>query len=115
MATINTYQGITKALAEIAPPFSYVVAATTALKGFAAVKNILGAKLPYGSEPSPSGTASGGVGVQAPDFNVVGASETSQLSMAVARTREEQKVNLVWDDLETYNNIASKTVDIAAF
>lgn len=115
MATINTYQGITKALAEIAPPFSYVVAATTALKGFAAVKNILGAKLPYGSEPSSSGTSSSGVGVQAPDFNVVGASETSQLSMAVARTRQEQKVNLVWDDLETYNNIADKTVNIAAF
>jgi hypothetical protein len=115
MATINTYQGITKALAEIAPPFSYVVAATTALKGFAAVKNILGAKLPYGSEPSSSGTSSSGVGVQAPDFNVVGASETSQLSVAVARTRQEQKVNLVWDDLETYNNIADKTVNIAAF
>ena len=65
---------------------------------------------------SSGASASGGVqNVEAPDFNVVGASETSQLSMAVARTRQEQKVNLVWDDLETYNNIADKTVNIAAF
>jgi len=115
MATINTYQGITKALSEIAPPFSYVVAATTALKGFAAVKNILGAKLPYGSEPSSSGTSSSGVGVQAPSFNVVGASETSQLGMALARTQGDQKVELVWDDLNRFNTTERTTVDIASF
>jgi len=68
-----------------------------------------------GISSSIGGGGSSGTGVAAPDFNVVGASETSQLSMAVARTRQEQKVNLVWDDLETYNNIADKTVNIAAF
>ena len=103
MATINTYQGITKALSEIAPPFSYVVAATTALKGFAAVKNILGAKLPYGSEPSSSGTSSSGVGVQAPAFNVVGASETSQLGVALGQSQTEQVVNVLWSDIELKN------------
>ena len=112
MATINTFQGVTKALAEIAPPFSYVVAATTALKGFATVKKITSTKLPYGKEPSVS-TGAGGVGVQAPDFNVVGASETSQLGMALGRTQREQKVNLVWDDLQDFNNTADRTVEVA--
>tara|TARA_R100001463_G_scaffold126754_1_gene184564 strand:+ start:373 stop:2088 length:1716 start_codon:yes stop_codon:yes gene_type:complete len=115
MATINTYQGITKALAEISPPFSYVVAATTALKGFAAVKNILAAKVPYGSDSSSSGTSSSGVGVQAPNFNVVGASETSQLGMALAKTQGDQKVELVWDDLNGFNETERTTVDIASF
>ena len=112
MATINTFQGVTKALSEIAPPFSYVVAATTALKGFAAVKKIMSTKLPYGKEPSVA-TGGSGTGAQAPDFNVVGASETSQLGMALGRTQREQKVNLVWDDLQDFNNTADKTVEIA--
>lgn len=113
MATVNTYQGITKALAEIKPPFSFVVAATTALKGFAAVKNILSTKLPYGREPSGVGGATGGTNIQAPDFNVVGASETSQLGQAVARTQKESKVNLVWDDLQNFNDTAESTTNVA--
>jgi len=115
MATINTYEAVTAALgAKPYGPWNIAQAAATAAFGFLQVKKILATKLPGG------GGSGGGVGgaapsVEAPDFNVVGASETSQLSMAVARTREEQKVNLVWDDLETYNNIADKTVNIAAF
>lgn len=84
MAVINTYQGVTKALAEIKPPFSYVVAATTALKGFSAVRKIL-ATDPL-KKPSISG-GSGGVGgapISAPAFNVVGASATNQLAGAVS-------------------------------
>jgi len=115
MATMNTYEAVTAALgAKPYGPWNVAKAAATAAFGFLQVKKILATKLPVG------GGSGGGVGgaapsVEAPDFNVVGASETSQLSMAVARTREEQKVNLVWDDLETYNNIADKTVNIAAF
>jgi hypothetical protein len=115
MATMNTYEAVTAALgAKPYGPWNIAQAAATAAFGFLQVKKILATKLPVG------GGSGGGVGgaapsVEAPDFNVVGASETSQLSMAVARTREEQKVNLVWDDLETYNNIADKTVNVAAF
>jgi Na+-transporting methylmalonyl-CoA/oxaloacetate decarboxylase gamma subunit len=64
---------------------------------------------------APSAASGGGNGmqVQAPDFNVVGASETSQLGMALGRTQREQKVNLVWDDLQNFNNTAERTVEVA--
>ncbi len=67
-----------------------------------------------GSSGGGSG-GDGGVGVQAPDFNVVGASETSQLGMALAKTQGDQKVELVWDDLNGFNETERTTVDIASF
>jgi len=103
MATINTFQGVTKALSEIAPPFSYVVAATTALKGFAAVKKIMSTKLPYGKEPSVA-TGGSGTGAQAPDFNVVGASQTAQIGQALGMAQSNLKVDLYWSEVEKMNN-----------
>jgi len=65
---------------------------------------------------STSTAGSGGTsGITAPDFNVVGASETSQLGMALAQTQGDQKVELVWDDLNRFNKTESTTVDIASF
>lgn len=52
---------------------------------------------------SGSGDSGGGAAVQAPDFNVVGASETSQLGMALGRTQREQVVNVLWSDIELKN------------
>jgi len=60
---------------------------------------------------SPS--SGGGVSIQAPDFNVVGASETSQLGMALGRTQKEQTVNLVYDDLVNFGNKADRTTNVA--
>ena len=62
-----------------------------------------------------AGGSTGGSGVSAPEFNVVGASETSQLGVALARTQGDQKVELVWDDLNRFNKTESTTVDIASF
>jgi len=69
-----------------------------------------------GISSSIGGGGSGGAsGIAAPDFNVVGASETSQLGMALARTQGDQKVELVWDDLNRFNETERTTVDIASF
>jgi len=52
---------------------------------------------------SGSGSAGGGASIQAPDFNVVGASETSQLGMALGQSQTEQVVNVLWSDIELKN------------
>jgi hypothetical protein len=31
----------------------------------------------------------------------------------LGRTQREQKVNLVWDDLQNFNNTAERTVEVA--
>lgn len=62
---------------------------------------------------SGSGDSGGGAAVQAPNFNVVGASETSQLGMALGRTQTEQKVNLVYDDLVNFGDKADRTTNVA--
>tara|TARA_R110001606_G_scaffold16831_1_gene66650 strand:+ start:5069 stop:6784 length:1716 start_codon:yes stop_codon:yes gene_type:complete len=53
---INTYQGASKALAELPPPFSYIAAATTIAGGLLQVKNIMSTKIPgeKGSVSAPS-------------------------------------------------------------
>ena len=62
---INTYQGASKALAELPPPFSYIAAATTVVAGLAQVKNIMSTKLPQGDGAS-GGARSSGISVSAP-------------------------------------------------
>lgn len=63
--TINTFQGASKALAELPPPFSYIAAATTVAAGLAQVKNIVATKLPQG-ESGGGGARGSGVGVTPP-------------------------------------------------
>jgi hypothetical protein len=81
-ALFNTYQGITKAIAENSPPLSGIYAATQALIGFAQVRNIIG------TDPTNPRMRGGSIGsgstVEAPDFNVVGASQVSQLGRLVS-------------------------------
>jgi len=115
MAVINTYQGVTKALAEIKPPFSYVVAATTALKGFSAVKKILATDpLKTTSVPSSSG-GTGGATVQAPSFNVVGASSTNQLAQAVGgQVNEPIRAFVVGSDITNQQSLDRQIVDTAS-
>lgn len=118
MATINTYEGITKALRAIDPPFSFVVAATTALKGFAAVRNILSTKLPYGGggKGGGKGVSTAGASVQAPDFNVVGASPESQLATAVGGAiNRETSVVLRTTELDEVNNGVETDIQTSSF
>lgn len=57
---INTYKGITTALASAPPPFNFVQAAAVGAAGFAAVKNIVSTKVPG---------SSGGSAPSAPNLN----------------------------------------------
>ena len=45
-ATINTFQGATKAIAELPPPFNFIAAASTVAAGLAQVKKIVAVKAP---------------------------------------------------------------------
>lgn len=112
-ATIDTYAAANNALKSLKPPLSFVVAAATIATGLANVHKILTVKVPNDKGAGAGVSGAGGDSVQAPAFNVVGASETSQLGMALGRTQREQKVNLVWDDLQDFNNTADRTVEVA--
>ena len=91
MATMNTYQAVTAALGSTPyGPWNIAQAAATAAFGFLQVKNILSTPTPGGGSSGGGGAAGGGT-VNAPDFNVVGTSETSQLAQAVGE-REDSVV-----------------------
>ena len=77
MATINTYEAVTAALgAKPYGPWNIAQAAATAAMGFVQVRKILQTEIPGGGGQ--------GANVQAPDFNVVGASPESQLAQSVS-------------------------------
>ena len=57
-ATVNTYVGVTQALASSPPPVSFVMAGMVLASGLASVLKIVNTK--KGSSPSPSGTVGGG-------------------------------------------------------
>lgn len=101
MATMNTYEATTAALgSKPYGPWNIAQAAATAAFGFLQVRKILATKLPAGGG---TGGGTGGAAVQAPAFNVVGASETSQLGMALGQSQTEQVVNVLWSDIELKN------------
>ena len=79
------------------------------------IASILAASIGQYRGIGASGDSGGASGIAAPDFNVVGASETSQLGMALAQTQGDQRVELVWDDLNRFNETERATVDIASF
>lgn len=59
-AIINTYQGVTKALAEYAPPWSFIQAGAVLAKGMAAVRAIKGVSDTGGGGASTSSGGGGG-------------------------------------------------------
>ena len=79
-AVIDTYAGANTALASSPPPFNFIQAAAVIAAGLANVKKIFATKVPNDRSQSAGG---GAMNVEAPDFNVVGQSATSQLVGAV--------------------------------
>ena len=72
-ATVNTYEAVTAALgAKPYTPLNIAQAVAVGAKGFLQVREIA-------RTPKPLGGGGGGAAVQAPSFNVVGASPTNQL------------------------------------
>jgi hypothetical protein len=113
MATMNTYEATTAALGSTPyGPWNIAQAAATAAFGFLQVRKILATKLPAGGG---TGGGTGGAAVQAPAFNVVGASETSQLGMAIASTEGNSDVKLYWSDIDDMNNANDRNANIVGF
>ena len=112
-ATIDTYVAANNALKTLPPPVSFAVAAATIATGLANVHKILTVKVPNDKGASVSGA--GGDSVQAPAFSVVGASETSQLGMALGQSQTEQVVNVLWSDIDIKNNEDKRQQSIVEF
>ena len=108
-AIIDTYTGANKALAQggIAGP---IAAAGIIASGLANVKTIISTKI-----PKTSGS-SAGVGAQAqqqpPQFNIVGATETSQLAEAVgSQTQQPVQAYVVANDVTTAQSLENNIVE----
>lgn len=114
MATMNTYEAVTAALgAKPYGPWNIAQAAATAAFGFLQVKNILSTPTPGGNSSGGGGAAGGGT-VNAPDFNVVGTSETSQLAQAVGG-REDSVVRayVVGSEITSQQELDRKRINTA--
>ena len=104
-AVINTYQGATKALSDLPPPFSYIAAASTIASGLMNVRKILSTNLPKPPSFAKGGGSTGGAIATPsapPAFNIVGQSQTSQLAQTIASQQNKPvKAYVVADDVST--------------
>ena len=123
-ATINTYQGVTDALAaKTVTPFDtalkFINAAAILSNGLKTVKQITSVKVPApsgsGGAVSGGGNISGGGISQPPAFNVVGASDTNQLADAIGgQSQEPVRAFVVSNDVTTAQSMDRNIVDGAS-
>ena len=112
MAIMNTREAFTAALgAKPYGPWNIAQAAATLAVGMAQVKKIIATKIP-GKDPSASTSST----IEAPDFNVVGASQTSQLAEAVS-TQQATPVRafVVGKDISTQQELDRNITNTASF
>lgn len=116
-AIMNTREAFTAALgAKPYGPWNIAQAAATLAMGFQQVKKIMSTKI-EGKDPS-AGDTGGGAGnvIQAPDFNVVGASAESQLAQTVSSAQAAPvKAFVVSKDISTQQELDRNTTDVASF
>ena len=125
-AIMNTYESAWLAfgsqLIPAAPgtlPNAYVAQRIALISGLANVANIARQKY-QGSVSAGGGGGAGGSGggmqIQAPDFNVVGASQTSQLAQAVTTQQEKPvKAFVVGKDISTQQELDRNITNTASF
>lgn len=122
-ATINTYQGVTDALAaKTITPFEtalkFVNAGAILANGLKTVKQMAAVKIPNASGGAGTGGAaspSGGSVSQPPAFNVVGASGTSQLADAIgSQSKEPTRAYVVSADVTTSQEMDRNTIEGAS-
>ena len=124
-ATINTYQGVTDALAaKTVTPFDtalkFINAASILSNGLKTVRQIASIKVPTpsggGGGASGGGNVGGGGGLsQPPAFNVVGASGTNQLADAIgSQSQEPVRAFVVSNDVTTAQSMDRNIVDGAS-
>jgi len=118
-ATINTYRGVSDALAATTvTPFEtalkFANAGAILANGLSNVKKIVSVKVPNtGGGGRGAGSApSGGAAPTPPSFNVVGASETSVLADTVAeQTNEPVQAYVVSNDITTAQSLENNIVE----
>ena len=115
-AIIDTYAGANKALAQ-GGVFGFIGAASVIAAGFANIRNITATK-----EPSAPSFAKGSTGASIPTpaasappaFNVVGATETSQLAQTIATAQQKPvRAYVVSTDVSTQQALDRKTTNQA--
>ncbi len=118
-ATINTYRGVSDALAaKTVTPFEtalkFANAGAILTSGMQNVKKIVSVKVPNVGGDSGGAAGGGSVGgaPQPPAFNIVGASETNQLADAIG-TQEQQPVQayVVSNDVTTAQSLQNNIVE----
>jgi len=113
-ATIDTYVGANKAIAQ--GGFAGIAQAIAIIAtGLTNVKTILSTKVPKTNVGGVSGGGGGGGGgaqVQAPSFNIVGATETSQLADAIGgQTQQPVQAFVVANDVTTAQSLENNIVE----
>lgn len=117
---INTYAAIAGQLKAFSgvpiPGYAVAQAIATGAVGFANVKKIASVKIPNtkggGSSISGSVSSSGNSATQAPSFNIVGATETSQLADAIGgQTQQPVQAFVVANDVTTAQSLENNIVE----
>ena len=119
-ATINTYRGVSDALAAVTvTPFEtalkFANAAAIGVAGIANVKKILSVQVPGGSGGAPSGGVPTTTTSQPPAFNVVGASGETQLADAIgSQTQRPTRAYVVSNDVTTAQEMDRNIIEGAS-
>ena len=113
---INTYASIAGQLRAFSgvpvPGYAIAQAIATGAVGFANVKKILSTKVPNSGGGGGGGANVGGATPQAPSFNIVGATETSQLAEAIGtQTQEPVQAYVVANDVTTAQSLQNNIVE----
>ena len=124
MATINTYRGVSDALAATTvTPFEtalkFVNAGAILASGLKNVKQIIGVKIPKvkgASAPSGGGSVPSAPTITAPSappsFNVVGASDSSQLAGVIANQSQQPiQAYVVSNDVTTAQSLDRNIIE----
>jgi len=118
-ATINTYRGVSDALAAVTvTPFEtalkFANAAAIGVAGIANVKKILSVQVP-GASGAPSGGVPTTTTAQPPAFNVVGASGETQLADAIgSQTQKPTRAFVVSNDVTTSQELDRNIIEGAS-
>jgi hypothetical protein len=118
-ATVNTFVGVSEALKQestLPSPFDVVAkvanVATVLASGLSAVKSITAVNIPGGYGGGGGGTVPTAPQPQAPRFNIVGATETSQLAEAIGeQTQEPVQAYVVANDVTTAQSLENNIVE----
>jgi hypothetical protein len=120
---MNTYQGITAALAQTTDPtptqsLRFANAAAVGIMGFVNVANILKTKPTQKTTP-PSNIGGGGGGgsipAMPPSFNIVGQSDTNQLADAIGgQTQQPVQAFVVSSEVTTAQELDRNIIDGAS-